>query len=110
MKVSRGYFGYFGEREILSSFMTLILLELLLMIYLGSLIKIFGIEAGYLILKLISIFLISYSIFSLFKSLKLSFIAQLTTLSLFLLSQDLIAGNVVVGIFEEDHLLLLLLS
>ena len=104
MKVSRGYFGYFGEREILSSFMTPNTPRTFTYdIFTGSLIKIFGLEAGYLILKLISIFLISYSIFSLFKSLNLSFIAQLTTLSLFLLSQDLIAGNVVVGIFEEDR-------
>ena len=104
MKVSRGYFGYFGEREILSSFMTPNTPRTFIYdIFSGSLIKVFGLEAGYLLLKVISIFLISYSIFSLFKSLKLRFVTQLTTLFLFVLSQDLIGGNVVIGIFEEDR-------
>ena len=56
-----------------------------------------------MLIKAISILLVSYAIYRIFKALELNLSQQILVISIFVLNQDLIGGNEVIGIFEEDR-------
>ena len=72
-------------------------------LFTGGLVEVFGLETGYILIKAISILLVSYGIYRIFKALELNLSQQILVISIFVLNQDLIGGNEVIGIFEEDR-------
>ena len=103
-KVSRGYFGLFAGRNDNSAFMTpnssrTFLYDLTT----GGIVNLFGIEVGYILIKSFSIFIVTYAIYRIFISLNLNLAHQILVISIFVLNQDLIGGNEIIGIFEEDR-------
>lgn len=103
-KVSRGYFGLFAGRDDNSAFMTPNSTRTFLYdLTSGGIINLFGIEVGYILIKSFSIFVVSYAIYRIFKSLNLNFAQQIFVISIFVINQDLIGGNEIIGIFEEDR-------
>ena len=70
-------------------------------IFTGGLVEVFGLETELHINKsLTSILLVSYAIYRIFKALEIN-LSQQYLLSIFVLNQDLIGGNEVIGIFED---------
>ena len=103
-KVSRGYFGLFSGRDDNSAFMTPNSIRTFLYdLTSGGIVNLFGIEVGYFLIKSFSIFIVSYAIYRIFKSLNLNFVQQIFVISIFVINQDLIGGNEIIGIFEEDR-------
>ena len=103
-KVARGYFGLFAGRNENSAFMTPNSPRTFFYdIFTGGLVKVFGLETGYILIKSASILLVSYALYRIFKALELNLSQQILVLSIFVLNQDLIGGNEVIGIFEEDR-------
>ena len=103
-KVSRGYFGLFAGREINSAFMTPNSIRTFFYdLTTGGIVNLFGLEAGYVLIKSFSIFIVSYAIYRIFISLNLNLIQQIFVISMFVINQDLIGGNEIIGIFEEDR-------
>ena len=103
-KVSRGYFGLFSGRDDNSAFMTPNSIRTFLYdLTSGGIVNLFGIEVGYVLIKSFSIFIVSYAIYRIFKSLNLNFAQQIFVISIFVINQDLIGGNEIIGIFEEDR-------
>ena len=103
-KVARGYFGLFVGRSENSAFITPNSPRTFFYdIFTGGLVKVFGLETGYILIKAASILLVSYAIYRIFKALELNLGQQILVISIFVLNQDLIGGNEVIGIFEEDR-------
>ena len=103
-KIARGYFGIFVGRNEHSAFMTPNSPRSFLYDFVtGGIINLLGIEFGYFLIKFFSILLVSYALYKLLNSLNLGVLEQLLVLSIFVLNQDLIGGNVVIGIFEDDR-------
>ena len=103
-KVARGYFGLFIGRDNNSAFMTPNSPRTFLYdFFTGGVIRLFDVELGYFIIKIISIALVAFAIYKLLISLQMSLAQCLLVLSIFVLNQDLIGGNGIIGIFEEDR-------
>ena len=103
-KVARGYFGLFAGRSENSAFITPNSPRTFFYdIFTGGLVNTFGLEVGYIVIKATSIFLVSYAIYKIFRALELNIGQQIFVISIFVLNQDLIGGNEVIGIFEEDR-------
>ena len=104
MKVSRGYFGIFEGKNQFSAFITpnSVRTGLYDFIFGGST-YLFGVDIGYYILKISSLLIIYFGLINIFEALDLPRIYHFLVLSLFALQQDLIAGNEILGIAEEDR-------
>ena len=103
-KVARGYLGLFAGRSANSAFITPNSPRTFFYdVFTGGLVNVFGLEVGYIVIKATSIFLVSYAIYRIFKALGLNLGQQIVVISIFVLNQDLIGGNEVIGIFEEDR-------
>ncbi len=103
-KVARGYFGLFAGRNDNSAFMTPNSMRTFLYdLITGGTINLFGIEVGYVLIKSFSILIVSYAIYRLFRTLNLDLAQQIFVISIFVINQDLIGGNEIIGIFEEDR-------
>ena len=103
-KVARGYFGLFVGRSDNSAFITPNSLRTFFYdVFTGGIVEIFDLEYGYIIIKSTSILLVAYSIYRILNALELNLGQQILVLSIFVLNQDLIGGNEVIGIFEEDR-------
>jgi hypothetical protein len=103
-KVARGYLGLFAGRSENSAFITPNSPRTFFYdVFTGGLVNVFGLEVGYIVIKATSIFLVSYAIYRIFKALGLNLGQQIVVISIFVLNQDLIGGNEVIGIFEEDR-------
>ncbi len=103
-KIARGYFGIFVGRSQNSAFMTPNSPRTFVYdFFTGGIVNLFGIEIGYFLIKILSILLVSYALFKLFNSLNLSISEQILVLVIFILNQDLIGGNEIISIFEEDR-------
>ncbi len=103
-KVARGYFGLFVGRSDNSAFITPNSPRTFFYdVFTGGIVEIFDLEYGYIIIKSTSILLVAYSIYRILNALELNLGQQILVLSIFVLNQDLIGGNEVIGIFEEDR-------
>lgn len=103
-KVARGYFGLYVGRNENSAFMTPNSSRTFLYDSItGGLVNLFGLEIGYIFIKSASIVLVAFGIYRLFKSLNMTLSQQIIAVSIFVLNQDLIGGNEIIGIFEEDR-------
>ncbi len=103
-KVARGYFGLFVGRSDNSAFLTPNSPRTFFYdVFTGGIVEIFDLEYGYIIIKSTSILLVAYSIYRILNALELNLGQQILVLSIFVLNQDLIGGNEVIGIFEEDR-------